>query len=259
MDVTLLVVFHRWLIALLSLAGVVAVAAGVLLADGEGDGSADEPSPVDAPAAAEPPEAGAEPGRPRSRPSREGRERPRGALGRIEWRDSRALGAHHDGRLVSGVLLPSQGATFFTWHPVKEHKPNPAWRRWGTDVLIRRTLRVLRGFARAHPNAPRIGIGDISREHGGNFGPEVSGGLGHVSHQNGLDVDVYYPLRSGRERAARRVSEIDTRLAQDLVDRFTAAGAVRVFVGPNTGLRGPRGVVVPLANHDDHLHARFAP
>jgi hypothetical protein len=32
---------------------------------------------------------------------------------------------------------------------------------------------------------------------------------------------------------------------------------VRIFVGPNTGLTGPPGVVVPLTNHDNHLHVRI--
>ena len=78
-------------------------------------------------------------------------------------------------------------------------------------------------------------------------------------HQNGLDVDVYYPLRGGAERAPLSVGEVDVGLAQDLVDRFVAAGAVTVYVGPNLPLTGPPGIVVPLANHDNHLHARFAP
>jgi hypothetical protein len=41
------------------------------------------------------------------------------------------------------------------------------------------------------------------------------------------------------------------------VDRFVAAGAEKVFVGPRLGLRGPRRVVQPLAYHDDHLHVRL--
>jgi hypothetical protein len=52
-------------------------------------------------------------------------------------------------------------------------------------------------------------------------------------------------------------AQIDRRLSQDLVDRFVAAGAVLVFVGPNTGLTGRTGIVETLWNHDNHLHARF--
>jgi hypothetical protein len=50
---------------------------------------------------------------------------------------------------------------------------------------------------------------------------------------------------------------VDRRLAQDLVDRFLAAGARVVFVGPRTGLVGPERRVVPLPRHDNHLHARL--
>jgi len=41
------------------------------------------------------------------------------------------------------------------------------------------------------------------------------------------------------------------------VDRFVAAGAVKVFVGPHLHLKGPKNVVVPLIYHDDHLHVRI--
>ena len=61
----------------------------------------------------------------------------------------------------------------------------------------------------------------------------------HVSHQNGLDVDVYYPRLDRTLRAPTAPDQIDLRLAQDLLDRFVAAGAQMVFVGYSTGLHGP--------------------
>jgi murein endopeptidase len=169
---------------------------------------------------------------------------------------SRALGLPWDGRLVAGVQLPAAGATFFTWDPIRERAPNRAWRRWGTGRLVSTVLLVLGEFAAAHPGAPRIGIGDLSRPRGGDFGPRY-GAPGHRSHQNGLDADVYYPRRDGRERAPESPAEIDQALAQDLVDRFVAAGAVNVFVGPGTQLRGDPRIVQPLRLHDDHLHVRL--
>jgi hypothetical protein len=174
----------------------------------------------------------------------------------IEWRQSRAVGLHWDGRLIDGVRLPAQGEHFFTWDPIRKRSPNRLSRLWGTDRLVRTTLRVIEEYAAAHPEAPRVGIGDISRRNGGDFGPRY-GWPGHASHQNGLDVDIYYPRLDGKERAPRRVSQIDLRLAQDLVDRFVAAGATRVFVGPNTPLKGPRGVVEALPRHDNHIHVRL--
>jgi murein endopeptidase len=169
---------------------------------------------------------------------------------------SRALGLPWRGELVAGVQLPAAGPTFFTWDPIHERAPNRAWRRWGTDRLVRTLTTVLREFAAAHPEAPRIGVGDLSRPQGGDFGPRY-GPPGHLSHQNGLDADVYYPRRDRRERAAESPDEIDRVLAQDLVDRFVAAGAVKVFVGPRTGLRGDPRIVQPLRLHDDHLHVRL--
>lgn len=169
----------------------------------------------------------------------------------IRWRDSAAFGTWSSGRLVRGVQVPREGVRFFTWDPLLHRSPNRPWRRHGTDGVVRLVLRIVREYARDHPRAPRLGIGDLSRPRGGYFGPR------HVSHQNGLDVDVYYPRRDERERPPKRPDQIDRRLAQDLVDRFVRAGAVRVFVGPGTRLRGPPDVVQVLANHDNHLHARF--
>ena len=178
---------------------------------------------------------------------------------RVEWRDSVAVGSPEAGSLVRGVRLPAQGRVYFTWDPVLKRQPDRDWRRWGTDDLVRTTLRVLREFARAHPRTPRVGVGDLSLPHGGYFGPEVGGGIGHATHQNGLDVDVYYPRLDRRERPPRVPGQVDLRLAQDLVDRFVAAGATTVYVGPSLPLEGPPGVVIPAANHDNHLHARIAP
>lgn len=160
--------------------------------------------------------------------------------------------------MLRGVRLPGEGRHFFTWDPVRRHSPNRGWRRYGTDDLVRLVLRVLDEHATAHPGAPRVGVGDLSRPRGGDFGPRY-GIVGHASHQNGLDVDIYYPRRDRRERAPRTAAQVDRRLAQDLVDRFVAAGAERVFVGPSLGLRGPPSIVQRLAHHDNHLHLRIPP
>jgi protein MpaA len=169
---------------------------------------------------------------------------------------SRSLGVPWDGALVGGVRLQAEGLHFFTWDSVHKRSPNRGWRRYGNRRLVRTLLRVLREYAAAHPGAPRVGIGDISRPHGGDFGARF-GGLGHASHQNGLDVDVYYPRRDRRERPPKLPRQIDRKLAQDLVARFVEAGAAKVFVGPSTGLKGPPAVVEELIHHDNHMHVRL--
>ena len=175
----------------------------------------------------------------------------------ITWSHSRALGRpFFHGRLVDGVQLPALGEDFFTWDPVFNRIPNRPWRRWGTDRLIETLLRVIHQYRTLHDSAPRIGIMDLSRPHGGAFGRRY-GGLGHASHQNGLDADVLYPRKDGLERRAYEPAQVDQVAAQELVDRFVAAGAQKIFVGPHLHLHGPRNVVIPLVYHDDHMHVRI--
>jgi murein endopeptidase len=174
----------------------------------------------------------------------------------IEWHPSIPVGKPWDGRLLLGVQLPAEGPDFFTWDWGLSSSPNRPWRRWGCDGTIRILLGVVARYRAAHPDAPRVGVADLSRTHGGDFGRRF-GGLGHASHQNGLDVDVLYPRLDGREVRASRPDQIDRPLAQDLLNRFVRAGARPIFVGPHTGLAGPRGVVGVLPEHDDHMHVRF--
>ena len=218
---------------------------------GTSSGSAEA---VDAPQAEPPPST--DPVKEPSVPAGEPQPPPTRSKPAIAWRTSLALGKPWAGRLERGVLLPAEGADFFTWDGVLFESPNRAWRRYGTDTLVRTLLRVVADHRRAHPSAPRVAIGDLSRPRGGNFG-RAFGGLGHRSHQNGLDADIYYPRLDREESEPYDPSQIDRRLAQDLVDRLVRAGAQMVFVGPSTGLRGPRTIVRPLAYHDDHLHVRI--
>jgi hypothetical protein len=174
----------------------------------------------------------------------------------IAWRRSTAVGIPWAGRLIGGVKLPASGPDYFTWDPILERSPGRWWRRWGTARLVRTVLAVARAHRSGNPGAPRVTVGDLSRPRGGDFGPRY-GLPGHASHQNGLDVDVYYPRLDGAERKVDHPGQIDRPLAQDLVDRFVRAGAEYVFVGPNTGLRGPSGIVQELDLHDDHMHVRL--
>jgi murein endopeptidase len=174
----------------------------------------------------------------------------------IAYRQSTPLGVWWAGKLRRGVQLPAEGPDWFTWDPVRKRVPNRGWRRWGTDRLVRTVLDVIADYRFDNALAPRVGIGDLSRRHGGDFGVRF-GGLGHASHQNGLDADIYYPRYDGLQRRPYKPSQVDRDLAQDLVDRFVAAGARTIYVGPSLGLEGPRKVVVPLVHHDDHLHVRL--
>jgi murein endopeptidase len=171
---------------------------------------------------------------------------------RIHWHRATSHGLPYDGSLSSGTQLPVEGTDWVTWNPVEDSVPNAPSRLYGHERTIHRLTAVLAAFRAANPDAARVVVGDISFRGGGQMEQ-------HVSHQNGLDVDVYYPRLDRKLRAPRARSQVDLELSQDLVDRFVAAGARFVFVGYSTGLRGPSRVVEPYPNHGDHMHVRFPP
>lgn len=170
---------------------------------------------------------------------------------------SLAVGKPNGGRLVNGLQLPSTGPDWVTWDPIRQRAPNRPDRRWGTDRLLAFLLYVLRDYRLANPGAPPVLIGDLSLPYGGPFGSDF-GGLGHMSHQNGLDVDILYPRRDGAPLPPGKVADVDRTLSQDLVSRFVGAGAQFVFVGTHVGLGGPPSVVQAIAHHNDHAHVRIA-
>ncbi|MGI8729956.1 MAG: penicillin-insensitive murein endopeptidase [Solirubrobacteraceae bacterium] len=167
-----------------------------------------------------------------------------------------AIGVPNAGSLANGLQLPVTGPDWITWDPVTHSSPNRPDRRWATDRLLAFLIGVLRDYRLANPSAPPVLVGDLSRPGGGRFGNEY-GGLGHASHQNGLDVDVIYPRADRALRPPDRPRDVDRALAQDLVSRFVAAGARFAFVGLRVGLGGPPGVVQAIPHHDDHVHVRI--
>lgn len=178
--------------------------------------------------------------------------KPKRRYEKIQWRDSEASGLPFGGHLHDGVALPVEGPNWITWDPTFDRVPNRAWRLHGTDKLIRMIVNIAKAHRVAHPGAPPLLVGDISATEGGPLDQ-------HVSHQNGLDVDIYYPRKDGKPTEPTSPSQIDVALAQDLVDRFVKAGAQFVFVGYNSGLGGPGGIVQPYPNHENHMHVRIRP
>jgi murein endopeptidase len=236
-----------------AIAGVLALRAVAVAATGLAQPARQAPPPVPALAPAVPPAATTPPA-----PPAESAPPPPAPVVAAPTGPSRAVGRPWAGRLVNGVQLPEVTADWLTWDPVLEQIPNRPERRWATAKLLRTLQSVLAGYHRAHPEALQILIGDLSRPHGGIFDKRF-GGLGHGSHQNGLDADVYYPRRDGQLRAAVRPDQVERVLAQDLLDRFVAAGAQFVFVGTRVGLRGPRKRVQAIPHHNDHMHVRILP
>ena len=169
---------------------------------------------------------------------------------RIAWHTATSIGLPYAGHLQDGTQLPIEGPDWVTWNPNTDSRPNLPGRLYGHEHTIRTIIEVLARYRKAHPNAPQVVVGDISLRGGGVMDQ-------HVSHENGLDVDIYYPRRDGWLQAPTSTAQIDRRLSQDLLDGFVASGASKIFVGYSTDLRGPRAVVIPYPNHENHMHVRF--
>src|ERR1700712_4876766 len=166
---------------------------------------------------------------------------------------SRPVGLPQHGRLVCGVQLPADNAELVSWDGVLQQSPNRGWRRWGTRKLVDTIDLLALDYGVRFPIGPRLVVGDLSRRHGGPFGVEF-GGVGHASHQNGLDVDIYYPRLDGLEQPPEKPSLIDRKRAQWLVTRVPHF-AQFVFIGPHTGLKPPNRHVQYLPSyHDNHFH-----
>lgn len=93
---------------------------------------------------------------------------------------SLSLGRPNAGALIGGVQMPAGEG----WEVVDPK------RSWGTQETIAYLVSALGELRRRIPDAPRVFVGDLSREHGGALGP-------HRSHQSGRDVDLGYLHKPG--------------------------------------------------------------
>ena len=118
----------------------------------------------------------------------------------IAWESSRAVGEPFAGGSCAASSCRPRGVTSGPTTGALRTSPNRPWRRWGTDRLVRMLLAVIADYRAANPTAARVGIADLSRPRGGPFGKRF-GGLGHASHQNGLDADILYPRWTGSSGA----------------------------------------------------------
>jgi len=119
----------------------------------------------------------------------------------------------------------------------------------------RRLLFVLQGYHRAHPHAPPVLVGGRGAARRAARSARATAGLGHASHQNGLDVDVLYPRRDGKEPAgwaARHRPPARSGPGQPLRRRLRAVSSSSART---PGCTAARAVVETLVNHDDP-HAR---
>jgi len=178
-----------------------------------------------------------------------------------------AIGQPGAGCVQGAVALPLHGTGWLVVHPERH-------REFGHPSLIAYLRRLA---ALAHKDKlGLLAVGDLGQVRGG---PTPSG---HRSHQNGLDVDLWYeaPAKSfspGKTPAPAAPSVVDLRTSKMLpawngrVARLievaaSSPGVDRVFVHPavkralceDKGHRGPwLGRVRPWWGHQDHFHVRL--
>jgi hypothetical protein len=139
--------------------------------------------------------------------------------------------------------LPASGPGYYSYTINSE--------RYGIPETIQAIQAVGRAWQQAHPNGPRLGIGDISLQGGGPIS-------GHKSHQKGVDVDIRLVRNDGTEgRVSYQDATYSRSLTQELVNRIINNGILRVqyifFNDP--AVKGVR----KWPGHDNHLHVRFYP
>ena len=177
----------------------------------------------------------------------------------------RAIGQPGSGCVQGAVALPLRGASWVVVHPERH-------REFGHPALIS----YLRNLA-ARARREKLGVlhvGDLGQARGG---PTPSG---HRSHQNGLDVDLWYgppagPL--GQVPAPPSPSVVDlrnnkmlpawnTRVARLIEAAASDATVDRIFVHPavkralcqDKTRRGPwLQRIRPWWGHQDHFHVRL--
>jgi len=177
----------------------------------------------------------------------------------------RAIGQPGAGCVQGAVALPLQGPDWKVVHPERH-------REFGLPVLLTYLRNLASHVRREHLGL--LGVGDLGQPRGG---PTPSG---HRSHQNGLDVDLWYgpPVKtraSGQTivapvmvdlRTTKLLPAWNTRVAR-LIETAASDSAVdRIFVHPavkralcqDKGRLGPwLQRVRPWWGHHDHFHVRL--
>jgi murein endopeptidase len=160
-----------------------------------------------------------------------------------------SLGSPGHGRLVHGVLFPAAGPDHFAWNFRDQRIGGSDRTRWGNCRVVHAVLRGLAVYHRRNPHAPPVAVGDMSLRHGGGIDR-------HATHENGRQIDLYFPRRDRRLREPHTVAQVDLRLSRELVRAMLDAGAYRVLIGPHIRI-ATSARVTRWPNHDDHLHAIF--
>ncbi len=192
-----------------------------------------------------------------------------GAVDVASSQQSAPIGGYSKGCGAGMVELPESGPT---WQAMRLSRN----RNWGQPVLVQYLIDL--SAAATEVGWRGLYIGDLAQPRGG---PSASG---HLSHQTGLDADVWYlpPARldlsvSQREKISAnsvrtedqlRVNENWTRAHQLLlkaaasdarVDRIFVAAAIKIEMCKTATAKDKKWLqkIRPIYGHNDHFHVRL--
>jgi len=163
---------------------------------------------------------------------------------------SHSSGTPNNGHQSGAVMFPAVAADTFAWNFRDQRIGGSHATRWGQCNVVRKVLRAIAAYRRANPGAPQVAVGDFSRRRGG----EIDG---HDTHENGKQVDIYYPRNDGQRMEPHTVAQVNQRLARSLVKHLLATGFKTAFIGQNTTGIPTSSKVRRWPNHDDHVHLFF--
>ena len=162
--------------------------------------------------------------------------------GRCDEDSSEPEGEYAAGSLRSGVNLPDEG-------PGYVHSPSDATRPDEGDWATLELLACLEAVGRDLEGSAGLLVGDLSRASGGEFEP-------HLTHQNGLEIEVRYPRRDNLDELfdIRQQPEVyDPVLTQNVFATFGRLCRVKAIFADVTMLSFPvEGEnLVNIINHPD--------
>jgi penicillin-insensitive murein endopeptidase len=181
---------------------------------------------------------------------------------------ARVIGRHGSACIAGAVALPLEGAGFQAVDVSRR-------RYYGHPTLVDFVVGL--GGQVAAAKLGTMLVGDMAQPRGGPMS------FGHVSHQSGLDVDIWFrmelaPLPAGAREGLAQPGVVDARTGRVDPARWTDRQVQlvhlaaldprvsRVFVGAALKRdlcertwpdRGWLRVVRPWPDHDDHLHVRL--